>query len=291
MLGEAMRRADATRYACAACACAFLLGTSVAISQTNSLTAALQTATDDASLTGRDIYRKVLENRLNSYVQTSSLTSGDRSGNIQETRMRMWYQSFTGEDGEPSDGSVISKTLVKYTHPFEIRHTGYLVVNQLDRANDQFVYRPSSRLIRRVNLRGEAVFGSDFSLEDVVPKELEDSTYRRLEDATEQGQDVWVIVVTPKPEVRSEYSKVQIFVEKRRAVALRARYWDDRGTEFKELLVPADRVELQHGVWIPMHMSIRNTKLESYSKLVLSEIDPNAKIPRTDFDLRRLLSH
>jgi hypothetical protein len=77
----------------------------------------------------------------------------------------MTWKNFR-ENDEPVRG-VLSKTLVKYTHPFDLRFSGYLIVNNHQRHNDQFVYLNSSRRIRRVNLRGEAVFGTDFTFEDV----------------------------------------------------------------------------------------------------------------------------
>jgi hypothetical protein len=110
----------------------------------------------EAELTGRDVYERVLENRFSSYLQESVLVSGDRAGNDQETRLRMWFKSFRSRDGEARSGDLLSKTLVKYTHPFDIRHSGYLIINNLDRPSDQFVYLPSHRRVRRVNLRGEA---------------------------------------------------------------------------------------------------------------------------------------
>jgi hypothetical protein len=246
-------------------------------------------AVDDLELTGRDIYRRVLENRFKSYVQTSTLSSGDRSGNVQDTTFQLWYQDYQDDSSPPEIGTTLSKGVVKYTRPVEIRHTGYLVINKQGVLNDQFVYRPSSRRILRVNLRGESVFGSDFSLEDIIPKELEDSDYTRLEDSLEQGAPTWVIVLTPLPDFDSEYSKMQIYVEKQRAVPLRVRYWDDRGTEFKELLVPLEHIERREEVWIPMRMSMKNKKLQTYTHLVVDEMSAGIKIPRTNFDLRRLL--
>ena len=35
---------------------------------------------DGSGLTGKDIYERVLQNRFDAYVQTSSLISGDRGG-------------------------------------------------------------------------------------------------------------------------------------------------------------------------------------------------------------------
>ena len=123
----------------------------------------------DASRTGRDIYQCVLDNRFDSYVQHSKLLSGDRGGAVQASELRMTWSSLRDPDGEPSDG-VLSKTIVKYLDPFDLRFSGYLIINNHARKNDQFVYLATTRRIRRVNLRREAVFGTDFTFEDLVQR-------------------------------------------------------------------------------------------------------------------------
>lgn len=245
----------------------------------------------DEDLTGKDIYERVLENRFSSYIQASSLRSGDRAGNTQLTRLRMWFKNFEDKSREPAPRDLLSKTLVKYTHPFELRHSGYLVINNIDRPNDQFVYLSSHRRVKRVNLRGEAVFGTDFSFEDVIPKEIEDATYARLEDQEVEGVPCFVVEAIPKKELDSEYSRFHIFVEKARYVPLMTRYWDDRELQIKELRVFHDSIQKIQDVWIPMHMVMRNLRYESFTDLVVEEIEPNPKLDRRTFDLRRLEAH
>ena len=123
---------------------------------------------------------------------------------------------------------MVSKTLVRYVYPFDVRFSGYLVISNHERINDQFVYYPSRRKVVRVNLRSEAVFGTDFCYEDVIPREIEESDYERVADETVDGMPVYVVEVVPKPFTASEYSRVRVYVEKERFVPLRTRYWDAR---------------------------------------------------------------
>ncbi len=244
-----------------------------------------------AELDGEAIYARVLENRYHSYIQDSSLISGDRAGNDQETRLRMWFQDYQNGEVKPRERGALSKTLVKYTHPFDVRHTGYLIINNDGRPNDQFVYLNTDRRVRRVNLRGEAVFGTDFSFEDVVPKELGDADYRRLPDSVIDGVDCFVIEAVPKPYRRSEYSKTEIHIEKERAVPLITRYWDDRELEVKHLYVDRSSIERISQVWVPKRMTMEHLQLESWTTLDVTEIEPNAVLDRRLFDLRRLEGH
>jgi hypothetical protein len=245
---------------------------------------------EDATLTGRDVYQCVVDNRFRSYVQDAKLTSGDRGQAVQESSLRMTWSSFRDEQDEPVDG-VFSKSIVRYTQPFDLRYSGYLIVINDDRPNDQFVYLNSRRQVRRVNLREEAVFGTDFTFEDIVPHEIEDADYKRLRDEEIEGVKAYVVEVTPKPEQDSEYSKLLMHVDKARCVPLFTRYWDEKGLEVKQLNVKADRIETIEGIHWPMELTMKNLQLESFTTLEVEKLKPNPKLRRSDFDIRRLESH
>jgi hypothetical protein len=244
----------------------------------------------DAELSGRDVYQCVVDNRFRSYVQDARLVSGDRGDAVQESRLQMTWSSFRDEQERPVDG-VLSKTIVRYTEPFDLRFSGYLVVNNDTRPNDQFVYLNARRKVRRVNLREEAVFGTDFTFEDIIPHEVEDGDYQRLPDQELAGRSVYVVEVVPKPEENSEYSKFVIHVDKTSCVPLLTRYWDEKGVEVKQLSVVGERIEKVGDVYWPHEMTMRNLQLESFTTLVVEKLDANPKLSRRDFDLRRLESH
>lgn len=244
-----------------------------------------------AALTGRDIYQRVLDNSFDSLIQESTLVSGDRGGNAQESRFKMWFQDLRDAEAEQPRGTIIAKTLVQYTHPFDIRYSGYLILSRLDEVNDQFVYLSSQRRVKRVNLRGEAVFGTDFSFEDILPRQIEDAEYKRLGDEPANGSDCFVIEATPKDHSQSEYSRLRIYIDKQRNVPLVTRYWDNRDVEVKELRVEPKQIEKIEGVWVPKHLTMRHLKLDSYTILELEQLDPNPPLTKTTFELRRLESH
>jgi outer membrane lipoprotein-sorting protein len=241
-------------------------------------------------LTARGIYDKVLSNRFERFRQEIRLISGDRAENAQESRMTVLWKSFRDEKGQPRKG-VLSKTMVRYTHPFDLRFSGYLVINNADRLDDQFVYLASRRRTHRVNLRGEPVLGSDFSFEDVIPHEIEDADYKRRADTEHDARPCFVIEIYPKPEANSEYSKLESRVDRERFVVLRTQYWNKDGVLIKELDAPAEEVKEFSGIWIPMHTEMRNLVSESWSKLYIDKLEANPDVPDTDFDPRKLESH
>lgn len=244
----------------------------------------------DAHLTGADIYRRVVDNRFRSSKQQMTLTSGDRGKNEQQMSLEMTWQDWRDPEEKAVDG-YFSKTLVVYTDPFDVRYTAYLVLQREQPPNDQFVYLPSRRKVRRVNLRNETVFGTDFSFEDVIPREFENATYKRLPDEVVQGVRCFVVEATPKPEQNSEYSKLLLYVEKARSVPLRVRYWSEAGVEVKELSTPAESIEEIGGVFVPMRATMRNLVQDTYTLAVVERLTPNPELPRSTFDPRKLEGH
>lgn len=240
--------------------------------------------------TAREIYEKVLDNRFERFRQSARLVSGNRADNAQESRMTVLWKSFRDAADEPVRG-VYSKTIVRYTHPFDLRHSGYLVINNAERKDDQFVYLNSRRRVRRVNLRGEAVMGSDFSFEDVIPREIEDARYDRLPDEVYDGVPTHVIEITPGPESNSEYSKLRSWIDEERPIVLRTLYWDQNGVQNKELRAPAAEFREHEGVWLPMRTEMRNLLTDSWSRLLIEEFEANPPIEDGEFDPRRLESH
>lgn len=241
----------------------------------------------DAHLTGEEIYERVVQNRFRSYIQEVALFSSDRGGSEQETRLTVTWENFR----EKEQNGTLSKTVVRYTHPFDVRFSGYLIINNLDRPNDQFVYLASMRRIRRVNLRGENLFGTDFSFEDVVPRELEDATYKRLPDRVVQDVPVFVLEATPRFSEDSEYSRFLLHIEKEHYVPIENHYWDEAGVAVKRLQAQLESIMEFEGVWMPMRVTIRHLLHETMTRLRVDNVISNPDLPGRTFDIRALETH
>ena len=241
-------------------------------------------------LTAEEIYARVLENRFREFTQEARMASGDRAGRVQEARMTITFKDFRDAKERPVRG-IASKVLIKYTHPFDLRHSGYLAIQNYARLDDHFLYLPSRRRTVRVNLHGKAVFGTDFSFEDVIPHELEDATYKRLEDTVLDDAPVYVVEARPTEVLDSAYSKFLFYVDKRRFVPLRVRYFDLAGVEVKELRARPQDIQDFDGVQVPMKITMKNLLLDSFTTFEVLRFDPNPHLPDSAFDLRRLETH
>ena len=155
-----------------------------------------------------------------------------------------------------------------------------------------------NRRVRRVNLRGESVVGTDFSLEDIIPREFEDATYKRLPNATAQDIDCYVVEVTPKEESDSDYSRFVAYVDQETFVPIQNHYWDRKGVKIKELSVQPDSITRfedvdksgPRTVWVALHSRVENLKLDTYTNLDIEAIKANPGLGKRDFSQRKLTS-
>ncbi len=101
---------------------------------------------------------------------------------------------------------------------------------------------------------------------------------------------VFVVEAHPTALLDSAYSKFLFYVDKKRFVPLRVRYFDEAGVEVKELRTRAVDVEEFDGLYVPMKVSMRNLLLESFTNLEVLRFDPHPKLFDKVFELRRLES-
>jgi len=241
-------------------------------------------------LTGAQIYDRVLENRFDASRQLISMSSKDASNHRQYVELNVKYMR-----GEP-EGKVISMSLAKYPRPLDVRGMGYLVINKRSGPDDQFVYRPSTRSVRRINARTEAISGTDFTLEDVIPQEAEDADHYRMPDTEYKDTPAWVVTVVPHEDTRSSYSKFVVTIEKERGVPLQTDYWDDRGVQIKQLRADPRSIETFDGshIGVPKRIHIvRRSKMvhlkrESQTVLNVLHFEPDPELSSKDFSQREL---
>ena len=81
----------------------------------------------------------------------------------------------------PDDGD---KTLFVFDDPRDIRGTAFLVHSHREGANDQWIYLPATRRVRRISSANQSgsFMGSEFAYEDLSQPVVEKFTYRYLRD-------------------------------------------------------------------------------------------------------------
>jgi hypothetical protein len=243
-------------------------------------------ATPADALGGREIFRRYLETRPQAGIQHQRILSRDPGGNQQTTRS--WLRFKEARSGEaPADG-VVSKTLVHFTDPFDVRDTTVLVLWNRDGSAEQFIYRRLERKVRRLRMRSAGVMGTDFTIDDLGFRSIDQATYRRLPDEHVAGQRVYVVEASAKPEVHSSYRRGLFYIEQSRNVMLRARFFDAGSREVKELVTDPEQFDQVDRYWVPQRITARDLRGGTESTLLVESFVPAEDLPDALFSPFRL---
>lgn len=250
-------------------------------------------AQDDAlpateAISGKEIYQRVIDNKLDTAYMEHRIVSTDPGGSVQNLYFWSRFKDLRTPDAAPA-GAVISKTVMKFTAPYDKQDTAYLFIERKGAEDEGFHYSRKRTRVTRISPAKESIFGSDFSLDDLaVVRHIDDATYERLPDEQLQGQTLWVVDVTHRPESDPTYARSLLYVDKERNVPLRTRHWDEAGVEVKQLEIPRERIELFAGVWIPMESTMLDLSEKTKSQLFVERVIANPELVDTLFSPQKL---
>ena len=233
------------------------------------------------TLTGREIYELFLRNRNQASFQKLRVISRDPGGSEQTTRFSTSLKDFRDENDKATDG-ILAKMLVQISHPFDMRHSAYLMIAKDPGPDDEFAYQPSQRLVRRVDLKNTSLLGTDYTFNDIAFHDIENAEYFRKPDEVLEGMPVYVIETNIKETVDVQYHRTMMYLEKEHYVPLQVRYWDDFDVEVKQMKSPARSIRAFGDVWIATESTMRNLRQQTSSTMVVEEVDTEPQFhPRT----------
>jgi Outer membrane lipoprotein-sorting protein len=242
---------------------------------------------EGSSLTGREIFDRFLDNRLHSAVQWQTVVSRDPGGNEQRSRFWVRWKDYRDANKKAVEG-VLAKTLVKFSAPEDMRQIGFLMVVNDNRSNDQFIWTPSSGRVRRVRLSGVGIMGTDYTFDDIGWKSIEDADYRRLPDEMLDAVGTFVLEVTMKPFVDSEYHTMRTWIDREHYVPLRTIYRDANGVEMREMVAEAASIENFDGAWVATRSTMYNLKEKTSTSLYVEALDPDVSLADQAFSTLQL---
>ncbi len=242
---------------------------------------------ENAKLTGHEIYRRLLRNKYQRGVQELEIVSTDPGGSEQTTAFVASLEDHRDDNEQPTEGRNAS-LLIEVTRPFDMRHTRYLMIAKEPGPDDEFIYQPSDRLVRRVDLKGTPLLGTDYTFRDLAYHDLDGATYTRLPDEEVDGVAVFVVeaLVTDKADDRTHRS--MSYVEQEHFIPLRIRYWDEYGVEIKELRAEHDSIEGFGTMWVARRSMMTDLLQGTSSRSHLLSLETNPKFSRMHFSTRRL---
>jgi len=135
----------------------------------------------------------------------------------------------------PNDGD---KRLIVFSTPPQMRGTGLLSFSHKQADDDQWLYLPAIKKVRRIATRSQSgsFLGSEFAYEDFAAQEVEKYNYRWLRDEAYDGMDCFVVESRPVDARNSGYSRRISWIDKEHYLARKIDYYDRKEDKLKTLI-------------------------------------------------------
>lgn len=235
--------------------------------------------------TGRDIIEKMLSQPSPSMSYTKiEITIGvEKKGRVRERSrvIERYIQKY-------SNGEFLSKTLIHFLEPLDVRGTGFLSWTRKDGNDEQWLYLPAVKSTRRIALSesGGSFMGTDFTYEDLGSRRLDDDTYVLMGNDTVFSRDCFLIEATPvKP--HSVYSKRRLWIDRVNLVAKKIEFIDLDQKLLKVLSMP--RHEKMGAYWNIPEMVMENVQTAHKTTLSISQVRFDEVLPGDFFTERYLM--
>lgn len=245
------------------------------------------TTSSNAALSGREIYRRMLANKYRRGVQEVEIVSTDPGGSEQATAFTASLEDNRDENDEPVDGKNAS-LLIEVTRPFDMRHTRYLMIAREPGPDDEFIYKPSDRLVRRVDLKSTPLLGTDYTFDDLAYHDIDGAKYKRLPDEVVAGLTVFVVDALVTDLRTSQAHRSLSYIEQEHYIPIRVRYWDEYEVEIKEMNVDVESIRSYGETWIAERSTMQDLLQGTSSRSNLLSLVTEPKFNRQHFSQRRL---
>lgn len=228
-----------------------------------------------AAQTGYDIARKMDERKEpRDMVTDLTMTLTSRTGS---SRTLTVHTVRKGED----------RQIVWFLSPADDRGVAFLKIEHEDREDEMRMWLPAFRKMRRISSskKGESFMGSDLTYEDMTSRALGEYTYELIGEDTLDGEPVWILESTPRPELRSSYSRIVSWVRQSDIFVPREEFHDRAGNLLKVRTIEAREMK---DYTIPVRMFVENVQKEHTTELIFDNVELDTGVKDDLFHERNL---
>jgi hypothetical protein len=193
---------------------------------------------------------------------------------------KRWQYDRIGSHG-------MSKSVLRFTLPAEVKGVALLVLNHPDRSSDQWMWTPAINRERRIALqdRSTRFFGTDFSFEDLEERDTNQFDYKLLGEESIDGAPCWKVQSTPKESKVSQYTHSYLWIRKDNYALAQIENYS------RTLLVRrAHYTEIRNdqGIWTAHQIDMHDLKRNSHTLLKLDKLQYNLPMKDDAFTLQAL---
>ncbi len=165
----------------------------------------------------------------------------------------------------------LRRTLVRFEGPAAVEGIAFLMTQREKEPDEQYLYLPKFKSTRRIGGASErqgSFMGSDFSYADLERKDVREATYELLADEQVGGKPCAHVIARPKGP--SAYGRVELWIRRDDAVALRIAMFDTDGKLMKT--TTTKRVRTVAGEPVIVESRTENAQNGHVTDLVIDEI-------------------
>lgn len=201
------------------------------------------------------------------------------------TRRLSWKTLEVTKTGEGD------KSLTIFHEPRDIEGTAFLSYTHTDRDDDQWLYLPSLKRVKRIASanKSSAFMGSEFAYEDLLSDEVEKFDYRWLKNDACGEWQCFVIERRPRYE-NSGYTKQIVWLDQTEYRPVKTKFFD-RKDRLQKTLNFEDYRRYQDRFWRSHQMRMENHQTEKTTVLTFTPFRFQTGLTAQDFEpamLRRL---
>lgn len=148
-----------------------------------------------------------------------------------------------------------------------------------------YVYLPAYEKARRIasHVKNQSFAGTDLSYEDMESVPLAKKYDVKLIETTD---DHFLVEMVPKPDKKSDYSKMMTRIDRDNYTILSSDYYDRGGNVVKRM--QNNKVELIGGYWIITDMLMEDLKKKHSTRLLFTGTKVDTGLTEDDFSVRIL---
>jgi uncharacterized protein len=185
------------------------------------------------------------------------------------------------------------KSLIVFLAPRDVRGVGFLSFAHKERDDDQWLYLPALKRVRRITASGrtQSFQGSDFTYEDLdlfdeIPEWTEeDAAATLLRRDTVDGRDSAVIALSPKRDVG--YGRIVVWLDPEASLFRRIELYGKHGAELEKTVSLRDYRDVD-GIPTAHLLEMATVKKRTKTRIELSEVRYDQGLDEDLFSERQL---
>ena len=169
----------------------------------------------------------------------------------------------------------LKKSYTRFTSPADIDGTAFLTWENKGRDDDQFLYLPSLKRVRRIvaSQKKSRFVNTDYTYEDMQTREVDEDRHRLVTEEKSMGYDCWVIESVPVDPENSQYGKRISWIVKEVNIPVQTDYYDKKGRKIKEYRAAV--LKKIDGVWTAIEYEMHDLKRKHRTLMKINEIKYN----------------